>query len=98
MTMPGEAPDGVQSVILLELGKLTAAVQVLNTKMDHLTGLSSDHETRLREGERDRAELHAALDAIRTEKITGRDLWARGVSGLAATAAVGSAIAIYLHK
>ena len=84
-------------MILLELGKITAAVQVIDTKIDHLTSVGADHEQRLRDGERDRAEMHATIETIRTERSTSRDVWARTVAGLGVAGAVGAAVAAYIH-
>jgi|SRR5215831_17447477 len=100
MTMPEtvSAPDGIQAQVLIELGKLSTAQAVANTKLDTLLTQGLDHEARLRDGERDRADLRATLDTMRAERSSSRDLWARVVAGLSAAAAIGSAAAVYLHK
>jgi len=89
MTMPDSQPpsDGLQGTILLRLGELTGSVSVIDTKLDHIGAGISDHETRIR-----------VLENTSAQAAGGRDVWARVIAGLSAAAAVGSGVAVYLHR
>ena len=91
MAMPSDGnltlTDGnPTAMILLELGKQSTQLAVVNTKLDSLISAKDDHEARLR-----------ALEAAASTMAGGKDVWARVWSGLAAAGAVGAGIAGYLH-
>ena len=91
MTMPGDtittaSGDGMQAQILLELGRQSTKLAVIDTKLDALASVKEDHETRLR-----------TLESVASQVQGGKDTSARVTSWLAAAAAVGAGIAGYLH-
>jgi len=91
------APDGIQAQVLIELGKLSTSHAVANTKLDQLLHQGNDHEQRIREGERERAELRSILDSIRGERDKMRDVSARALSMVAVGAAVAAVVIPFFH-
>lgn len=85
MTTP-EQGDSMQAQMLIELGKQTTQLAVLNTKLDTLIAAKDDHEQRIR-----------GLEAGQSQVQGGRDAHARVVSWTAAVAAVAGGIANFLH-
>ena len=87
MTVPeSTVGDGMQAQVLIELGKQSKDLAVISTKLDSVLTAQTDHEQRIRGLE----------DQARTIQ-GGRDAHARVVSYGAVFAAIGSAVASYLH-
>ena len=88
-TMPDTAPltDGSQTaMILLELGKQSTQLAILNTKLDALISAKDDHEARLR-----------SLESAAQQVLGGRDNQARVTSWLGVAGAVAAGVLGYLH-
>ena len=82
------APDSGQTsaAILIELGKQSTQLAVINTKLDQLASVKEDHEARLR-----------AVEAQGQQDRGGRDILARVGGLLGLLVAVAATIATYVH-
>ena len=86
MSMPDTAGDGMQAQVLIELGKQSRDLAVISTKLDSVLTAQTDHEQRIR-----------SLEDQSRMVQGGRDAHARVVSYGAVFAAIGSAVAAYVH-
>jgi hypothetical protein len=98
MTMPDQPGSGVadsalSAQILVEIGKLQTQVAVMDERLKAIP----DHETRLRDAERERSEISGKLDTMAAERSAARDVWARVVATGAVLVAAAAAAADYVH-
>lgn len=96
--MEAPAPfDGTQAAVLVEIGKMSASVAVIEERTKQLPELM----TRVREVELQLPdELDARLRGVESAQaqVSGnRDTWARIASGVAVLAAAAASVAGYLH-
>ena len=87
MTMPDTGTDGMTAQILLRLGEISTQLAVMAETLKALP----DHEQRLRV-------LEAANTTAQAESTASKDGFARLVASGAGLAAVGSAVASWLHR